>query len=111
MRSPSRTSPSAGGVRWDDPAFGIDWPEAEERVMSEQDRSWPDFDLRSQQLVEVVRAWKERAAQPVGLARGELERRAGDASAGSSASRPTRCGNQPRSSWSSSSRSVIAVFT
>ena len=34
---------SAGGVRWDDPAFGIEWPEAEERVMSEKDRSWPDF--------------------------------------------------------------------
>jgi dTDP-4-dehydrorhamnose 3,5-epimerase len=34
---------SSGGVRWDDPAFGIEWPEAEERVMSEKDRSWPDF--------------------------------------------------------------------
>ena len=34
---------SAGGVRWDDPTFGIDWPEAEERVMSEKDQSWPDF--------------------------------------------------------------------
>jgi dTDP-4-dehydrorhamnose 3,5-epimerase len=31
------------GVRWDDPAFGIEWPEAEERVISEKDRSWPDF--------------------------------------------------------------------
>ena len=36
---------SADGVRWDDPAFGIDWPAAEERVMSEKDRSWPDFTL------------------------------------------------------------------
>jgi dTDP-4-dehydrorhamnose 3,5-epimerase len=34
---------SAAGVRWDDPAFGIEWPEAEERVISEKDRSWPDF--------------------------------------------------------------------
>ena len=34
---------SAAGVRWDDPAFGIDWPPAEDRVMSEKDRSWPDF--------------------------------------------------------------------
>jgi dTDP-4-dehydrorhamnose 3,5-epimerase len=33
---------SACGVRWDDPAFGIDWPPAEERVISERDRSWPD---------------------------------------------------------------------
>ncbi len=34
---------SASGVRWDDPAFGIDWPEAKARVMSEKDMSWPDF--------------------------------------------------------------------
>jgi dTDP-4-dehydrorhamnose 3,5-epimerase len=39
-----RYEPSAaGGVRWDDPAFGIEWPKAEQRVMSEKDRSWPDF--------------------------------------------------------------------
>jgi dTDP-4-dehydrorhamnose 3,5-epimerase len=36
--------PSAGrGVRWDDPAFGIDWPGVEERTINERDRSWPDF--------------------------------------------------------------------
>jgi dTDP-4-dehydrorhamnose 3,5-epimerase len=34
---------AAGGVRWDDPAFGIDWPEAAERTISERDRTWPDF--------------------------------------------------------------------
>lgn len=40
----ARYEPSAaGGVRWDDPAFGIDWPGAEHRLMSEKDRSWPDF--------------------------------------------------------------------
>ena len=33
----------ATGVRWDDPAFGIEWPEADELVMSDKDRSWPDF--------------------------------------------------------------------
>jgi dTDP-4-dehydrorhamnose 3,5-epimerase len=39
-----RFEPSAGdGVRWDDPAFGIEWPEAVQRVMSERDKSWPDF--------------------------------------------------------------------
>jgi dTDP-4-dehydrorhamnose 3,5-epimerase len=32
---------AARGVRWDDPAFGIDWPPAEERLISERDRSWP----------------------------------------------------------------------
>ncbi len=33
---------SARGARFDDPAFGIVWPE-EIRVISERDRSWPDF--------------------------------------------------------------------
>ncbi len=30
------------GVRQDDPAFGIEWP-AEITVMSDKDRSWPDY--------------------------------------------------------------------
>jgi dTDP-4-dehydrorhamnose 3,5-epimerase len=34
---------AASGVRWDDPAFGIEWPEADERVMNDRDRSWPDY--------------------------------------------------------------------
>jgi dTDP-4-dehydrorhamnose 3,5-epimerase len=34
---------AAAGVRWDDPAFAIEWPEAERRTISEKDRSWPDF--------------------------------------------------------------------
>jgi dTDP-4-dehydrorhamnose 3,5-epimerase len=33
---------AARGVRWDDPAFGIDWPAAERRIVSDRDRSWPD---------------------------------------------------------------------
>ena len=33
---------SAFGVRYDDPAFGIEWPIAISD-MSEQDRNWPDF--------------------------------------------------------------------
>lgn len=32
-----------GGVRWDDPAFGISWPDVAERVVSAKDGSWPDF--------------------------------------------------------------------
>ena len=32
---------AASGVRWDDPAFGIEWPEAEERLISERDLAWP----------------------------------------------------------------------
>jgi dTDP-4-dehydrorhamnose 3,5-epimerase len=34
---------SARGVRWDDPAFRIEWPEQVE-VLSERDRTYPDFE-------------------------------------------------------------------
>jgi dTDP-4-dehydrorhamnose 3,5-epimerase len=33
---------AAAGVRWDDPAFGIEWPPAATRTISDRDRSWPD---------------------------------------------------------------------
>ena len=33
---------AARGVRWDDPAFGIEWPH-DPRVMSDKDKAWPDF--------------------------------------------------------------------
>jgi dTDP-4-dehydrorhamnose 3,5-epimerase len=32
---------AARGVRWDDPVLGIEWPSADERVISERDRAWP----------------------------------------------------------------------
>ena len=32
----------ARGVRWDDPAFAIPWPEAD-RIILDRDRSYPDF--------------------------------------------------------------------
>lgn len=32
----------ARGVRWNDPAFAIEWPAAK-RVMNERDRNYPDF--------------------------------------------------------------------
>jgi dTDP-4-dehydrorhamnose 3,5-epimerase len=35
---------AARGVRWNDPAFGIEWPSAEERIISERDQAWPDHD-------------------------------------------------------------------
>jgi dTDP-4-dehydrorhamnose 3,5-epimerase len=34
---------AAGGVRWNDPAFGIVWPGKAE-VISDRDRTYPDFD-------------------------------------------------------------------
>jgi dTDP-4-dehydrorhamnose 3,5-epimerase len=33
----------ARGVRWDDPAFGIEWPHAEARTISDRDRDYADF--------------------------------------------------------------------
>jgi dTDP-4-dehydrorhamnose 3,5-epimerase len=33
---------SEGGVRYDDPAFGIVWP-VEVQVISDKDRNWPDY--------------------------------------------------------------------
>jgi dTDP-4-dehydrorhamnose 3,5-epimerase len=37
------TPEAEGGVRWDDPAFGIDWPDPQNAFLSEKDRNWPDF--------------------------------------------------------------------
>ncbi len=34
----------ATGVRWNDPAFGIDWPLGEDLVIAERDAAYPDFD-------------------------------------------------------------------
>jgi dTDP-4-dehydrorhamnose 3,5-epimerase len=39
--------PSLGaGVRWNDPAFGIEWPIAA-AALSERDAAWPDFDAEA----------------------------------------------------------------
>jgi dTDP-4-dehydrorhamnose 3,5-epimerase len=38
----ARYAPDAErGVRWDDPAIGVEWPAAAERAVSAKDRSWP----------------------------------------------------------------------
>lgn len=31
------------GVRWNDPAFKIKWPDVKDRIISEKDNSYPDF--------------------------------------------------------------------
>jgi dTDP-4-dehydrorhamnose 3,5-epimerase len=37
-------TPSAErGLRWNDPAFGIEWPVETPNVISEKDQNWPDF--------------------------------------------------------------------
>jgi dTDP-4-dehydrorhamnose 3,5-epimerase len=43
MTSHSYAPGAEGGVRWDDPAFGIAWPLGEPSVISDKDASWPDF--------------------------------------------------------------------
>lgn len=32
-----------GGVRWDDPAFGIEWPLGPPTIINDRDRTYPDF--------------------------------------------------------------------
>lgn len=34
---------SSRGVRWNDPAFAIEWPKVEPRIMNERDGSYPEF--------------------------------------------------------------------
>jgi dTDP-4-dehydrorhamnose 3,5-epimerase len=31
------------GVRWNDPAFGIEWPEIEQRILAERDATYADY--------------------------------------------------------------------
>ena len=35
---------ASAGIRWDDPALGIGWPDTASRTISERDRGWPDLD-------------------------------------------------------------------
>ena len=37
------TPTSERGVRWNDPIFGIHWPETENVIINERDRTYPDF--------------------------------------------------------------------
>ncbi|MDQ6654140.1 MAG: dTDP-4-dehydrorhamnose 3,5-epimerase [Acidobacteriota bacterium] len=42
----SHFEPASGrGVRWNDPAFGIEWPETDQRIIISRDREYPDFPL------------------------------------------------------------------
>ncbi len=35
---------SETGARFDDPAFGIEWPDASTRILSDKDQCWPRFE-------------------------------------------------------------------
>ncbi len=43
---------AARGVRWNDPAFGIVWPEPV-RVISPRDRDYPDFDVNVDERLKI----------------------------------------------------------
>jgi len=43
MVSEYYTPGSEGGLRWDDPRFGIEWPEEAHRLISDKDKNWLDF--------------------------------------------------------------------
>ena len=34
---------ASAGVRWDDPAFGIEWPDTSKRTIGARDLTWPDY--------------------------------------------------------------------
>ena len=34
---------AARGVRWNDPAFGIEWPQEKQRIISTRDAQYPDY--------------------------------------------------------------------
>ena len=36
---------SCSGVRWNDPAFGIQWPDEDHRIILDRDQAYPDFPL------------------------------------------------------------------
>lgn len=47
--------PEAGkGIRWNDPAFDIDWP-ATPKVISEKDKSWPDLEKNKSDINYMLR--------------------------------------------------------
>jgi dTDP-4-dehydrorhamnose 3,5-epimerase len=41
------TAGAERGIRWNDPAFDIQWPLKENLIISDKDRSWPDFVLET----------------------------------------------------------------
>ena len=51
MMSTPYVAEASTGVRWDDPAFGIVWPEAASRTINERDRGWPDYNSGSRRTL------------------------------------------------------------
>ncbi|MEX3618288.1 dTDP-4-dehydrorhamnose 3,5-epimerase [Paenibacillus glucanolyticus] len=51
MVSEYYTSTHESGVRWDDSAFGIDWPRIEELIISPKDKQWKDFNKSTDGMI------------------------------------------------------------
>ncbi|WJM07855.1 dTDP-4-dehydrorhamnose 3,5-epimerase [Paenibacillus sp. PK1-4R] len=47
MVSESYTPSHESGVRWNDEAFGIEWPESEHTIISQKDESWNAFNMKT----------------------------------------------------------------
>jgi len=45
MVSEHYTPTHESGVRWNDLAFGIEWPQVEELIISPKDKQWKDFNI------------------------------------------------------------------
>ena len=43
MVSSCYNAAAEGGIRWNDPFFGVEWPDVGQRIVSEKDQLWPDF--------------------------------------------------------------------
>lgn len=41
--SQNYTPAAERGLRWNDPALGVEWPVKEPAIISEKDQNWPDF--------------------------------------------------------------------
>jgi len=54
------------GVRWDDPAFAIEWPEPPggERIVSDRDRAFPDYLIPAAAPRTAARRWTPHPAWP-----------------------------------------------
>ncbi|MCT1399974.1 dTDP-4-dehydrorhamnose 3,5-epimerase [Paenibacillus sp. LC231] len=39
------------GVRWNDPAFEIEWPHVEDLIISQKDKQWRDFDFNTDGMI------------------------------------------------------------
>jgi dTDP-4-dehydrorhamnose 3,5-epimerase len=42
---------SERGIRWNDPALNLKWPEVGPLTLSEKDQNWPDFSDKSLRLL------------------------------------------------------------